>query len=717
MDENTNVEINDVSNTTGNIGQNESADSLFQPVQGTGSSLDLTFIDNALTPVRTETEDRPQSSTKARELQGYTNYMGAARVAGGDGDSGDDDDNGHDNETISEGIERSRRETERMNERTRKENESREREREAKERAERARERAEKESKRERASDRGNNDNTPGGAGSGSGSPGGSEYDNGFISESEIAASEDLTNAEVTSAKAHSEVITAKQEFDKATDNANAAIDRYNQAAAEASKAKEEYNNAIAAVNARTETIDFMSDQLAGTIKERVFGGSSVISNIDTAGDNVTIIIDSAAASSSSHVTVELAKDGRITLTETTTNRWGKESEPRTTTYSSMDEFTDAVGERRGIAYDLIDDQLAAINEIQDAIVQKFNAEMAAAANEKIAQEADQKLAAAEQEARQAIAQQTAAGKVLDNAISASEKASSEFDKAIEAYNEAIGASMADTSAAGENAANATAEANKQLQDGLNSGGGETTPDVAEDIKQTLNGTNGDNDVFEGTIIGIIKDDIERIRAGFESEADGTAYANMTSQFVDRLVSTITSGQLSWFQKLSGIFTSFKDWLNNLRETFYSRKEGKIVDFIRQNINLGIRVALALLTGGGSVAAELMLDMGRIMWNSLRNWIRGDLVNAGWELDGLDSDGSGEAFWNDVITVTDPDYIALNDPFANVYSSDKVNKNYSDYNYGLEGKQKGQLYSDKDIKSFITTVVRKSPVSKYITNL
>lgn len=722
MDENTNVEINDVSNTSGNIGQNNSADSLFQPAPNNNSSLDLTYIDRALTPVKSETEDKP---TGYKVVKGSEAYAGFGRAAGGDGDSSDDD---HDNETISEGIERSKQETERMNERTRKENESRERERAERERAEKARERAEKEAKRERAKEHGN-DNEPSGTGSSEPglSEGGSYSDSGAISYSDNATNEavdNLISTDAKSNKANAEVNKASEAYTKAAENTIAAGDRYNQAQENAKALNDLYNDMVSErqnMEAKLEQDKFLLGADINDINVNKLTNSDLkVNEINTNGASVSMditqhtkFVGGIYERDQNKINITVNADGTVTV-KNTNLLTGKESTEQYPNVDAATSYISALSTREGDIQSNLKDLIQNAAKLQEQARDIRDQLQAEEQMRGRLADAQAELEAATKAAQEAIAAQDAAAKVLDKALGEAEVASKEFTAALEKYNEVSGAANIEREEAGENVGSAAKEAADALKNGLNNDGnsGDTNV-VKETINRWLNGDNDDHiDILDGTLLGDIKQDIETIINGFDSEVDGNKYREVTEGFVKN-VSDIISSKSSWFDKLTGIFGAFKTWLNELRSTFYSRKEGKIVDFIRSNVRLGIRIALALLTGGGTIAAELLTDMGRIMWNSLRSWIKGDLVNAGWELDGIDSDGSGEAFWNDIITVTDPDFSGLTDPFNNLYGNQNVNKNYSDYNYGLEGKQKGQLYSDEEIKSFINTVVRKSPV-KYI---
>ena len=296
-----NLQINDISNETGNIGQNDSTDSLFQPSSSSSGNLDVTFIDRALTPLAEPEEPtvaQPKKPTTAAEYwdmvaRGAPGLAGIARAAGGD--SGSDDSDVSD-ETLSEMEEKSKRDVEEHNERVRAENAKRAKDKEAREKAARdkaerdkaERDKAERDAARENAHEggsdagEGSDDSTSSGGFSGGGTTtagGGIEYEN--SADKAFGEAERATSAATAQAGKAQEAIDswkgAKVETQQAEANVKTATEKLTKAQDVVKAANQEANKkqaeAVAAANTANETIKGFEDKIQDIVDSKMTAG------------------------------------------------------------------------------------------------------------------------------------------------------------------------------------------------------------------------------------------------------------------------------------------------------------------------------------------------------------------------------------------------------------------------------------------------------------
>ena len=710
-----NLQINDISNETGNIGQNQSADSLFQ---STGSNnLDLTFIDTAMTPLA-EPKEPTQSSKPSgyKVVKGSEAYAGFGRAAGGDSSDDSDDDSGSDDDDDDSGWAGEGNEAfERAFERASKENERREREREKaeKEEAERAKER--ERARKERGSSGGETEtetSTDSGSVSGGGSDTGpSEYAN------------DADDAYIESGRAYASAAAAMGKAQEAYDNYKETLANEKQAEANVKTATEKLT---VAQEELTRAQDVQSKYLSQTneirkelsmytanpLSDKLNITSSIGSNINIDAKKGTIEIETSKGTYSINKgTGEMSLDGKPVGEDYT------EEDAISKVFGLIEKLVGPSEESKKFAEDLQADIKFAnkILELKEDLTDSYRTLMKAAENVTAAKQglntaqaeltaSNQALAQAQQAKQEALATATQAVHALDKANAAAEAALNKYVEAskgaveaVESAKERMNAPIDDNSSYNADPGDSETTANSLV----------IPEDVwSREIKEVP-------DPLKGTPIGDCLQEFYDIFNNYNSEINADAYQHWWNNFVTHMKTIwgTSNSKAGFLSKVANTVQGVWSALKAVKSIFKGRTEGHIVEFGKRCLSLLLNVGIAVMTGGASIPVQTTTTIIKQLWKNLKN----DVVDSDLNqiLENPNSEGGDYEYYDTYKAIVDDADAKWQLPseLGENYVAGKRSNNYSDYNYGLESddRQKGQLYSDEDVKGFITKVYRKSP--------
>lgn len=702
MDE---LQINDVSNETGNIGQNDSADSLFQTSTATENtdnkgSLNLSFIDNAMTA---------RSVIPSKYLMGMSRAASDGGGGGGsdsdsdsDGDS-DSDDSGDttSGETMSEALERSKREVNAANERTRAENAARDRARAERAKAEReAKEAREREKDMHSSGGETERDDTPtGGSGGGAGSGDGareSEWSNeadSAFGEARDATADANRQVEVAdkAAEAWRNASAERQQIESDIKNNTQQLNDIN---AEVQKLQEQVNKLQPGIverkkiadEARGKLVDSFDDILGGLIDT---GSAHVDINPNVKTGETTVTIDSPTTFGGRDK-IEVTVDRNGNITSYTVN--GEEKDP--TNLSDVQE--NAINLAANSQYNYSEAAIEQANIAEQAFKLQDQAEQL----ENQIKQQNQNLVAAQQAEKQALA-------LANQEVSKLEALANAAQEALDRYENVSRNTVDETSATG-------ARINDEeipLSDPKDSDNAADTLKVSDEmwsreIKEVP-------DILKGTQLGEVMQEFLDIFNNYNSEINAGAYQSWWNSFMTYLKSIWGSAnkQEGLISKIGRTVSGIWNGLKTVKDIFLGRTEGHITEFAKGLLGLMLKGAVVVMTGGQAIPAITTVNIIKGLWKSLKN----DVVDSDLNqiLENPNSEG-GEYEYYDVYKAVADDADSkwsIPSDFGENYVAGKRQGSYGDYNYGLEGEdeQKGQLYSDEEIKDYIHRVYRKSP--------
>lgn len=319
------------------------------------------------------------------------------------------------------------------------------------------------------------------------------------------------------------------------------------------------------------------------------------------------------------------------------------------------------------------------------------------------AQQAQQELVQAQQAHQEALATATQAVQALEQANAAAEAA---LNKYVEASKGAVDAVKS-----------AKARMNAPIDDNssynADPGDSETTADAlvipddiwSREIKEVP-------DPLKGTPLGDCLQEFYDIFNNYNSEINVDAYQHWWNDFITYMKSIWgASNKSSFLSKVANTVQGVWSALKAVKSIFKGRTEGHIVEFGKRCLSLLLNVGIAIMTGGASIPVQTSVTIIKQLWKNLKN----DVVDSDLNqiLENPNSEGGDYEYYDTYKAIADDADAKWQLPaeLGENYVAGKRSNNYSDYNYGLESddKQKGQLYSDEDVKGFITKVYRKSP--------
>lgn len=822
------LQINDISNETGNIGQNQSADSLFQPSNSNAGNLDLTFIDTALTPLASSPKESSTTSSGYKVVKGSEAYAGFGRAAGGDSGSDDDDDvgsgwAGEGNENFERSFEKASKEHERQ----RSEREKADKERE--------RARAEREAHESEHSSGGETDTSPSGGSESSGGGGYSEYhaneaDTAYSESSKAAAAstvamdkaqkaydnykETLANekqAEANLRNATEKLQEAREAVKQAEQAANKANAEALQAAQEASKLvnniKDNIQNIVdskkttgeivanaltmgiygavtdkqpenipgAAINAggnianvAESVVNIVTDNVTGVLQGAMEAGMHGTGNlaqtiVNAVGgrlagsgalsmpviDGIANVIEGAIASApmaamnmgavaAGDVTTNMAKQDRADIMtaglEAAQEAIANGATAKEAGAAAMQAMIDKQAEITGI--DDVEYNTAVLTnnlnggnpnsggfvevlttigaatsameiareKAEEARVARVQANATAINNdietlEAQAQQAQQELAQAQQAKQEALATATAAVKTL-------EQANATAQEALDRYLNASKDSMTTAEEAGKRIGAepppvGDPEDNDEAADALI-----ISDDTwSREIKEVP-------DPLKGTPLGDCLQEFYDIFNNYNSEINVDAYQHWWNEFITYMKSIWgASNKSSFLSKVASTVSGVWNALKAVKSIFKGRTEGHIVEFGKRCLGLLMNAGIVIMTGGASIPVQTTVTILKQLWKNMKTEVVDSDLNQ--IMENPNSDGGDYEYYDTYKAIADDADAKWQLPsdLGENYVAGKRSNNYSDYNYGLEGEdeQKGQLYSDEEIKDFITKVYRKSP--------